>query len=186
MLPLVPVGLLLASALTVDPSIPDEPGQNPLAPAQSGMVQCYDPDVASRACRMIASYRHARDGGWTKIATILPDPSQPMIVDIETPVTVREGQVCGTFRRDQVMTAKLSYFGRQVPTDRALPFLSQIADAMAGAFDREICTRFMQANGLLVARPSITGLATKIPDQRVIWVRTDAGFRVQPKGGNRD
>ena len=186
MLPFVSVGLLLASTLTVDKSIPDEPGQDPLAPAEAGLVQCYDPDVASHACRLIVTYRHARNGDWTKIATILPDPGQPMIVEIESPVSLRGAAVCSTFTRDQVMSAKLSYFDRQVPGDRAVPFLAQIADAMSGAFNREICTQFVQAGGLLVARPTITGLPTKIADQRVIWVRADAGFRVLPHGGKGD
>ena len=167
MLPLVPVALLLASTLTVDSSIPDEPGQDPLAPAQSGMVQCYGPDVASHT--------------WIRTATILPDQSQPMTVAVDTPVTVRQSAVCGTFRRDQVMMAKLSYFERQVPADRALPFLTQIADAMAGAFDREICTRFLTVGGVLMARPFMTDKNIQFPDQRVIWVRADAGYRVQPR-----
>ena len=155
MLPLVSVGLLLASTLTVDKSIPDEPGADPLAPAQSGMVQCYEPDVASHSCRMIATYRHPRNGAWTKVVTILPDPAEPMTVDIESPVTLRSAQVCSTFQREQVMAAKLSYFGRLVPAEQATPFL--------------------------VARPTITGTVAKIPDQRVIWVRADAGFHVEPR-----
>ena len=181
MLPLVSVGLLLASTLTVDKSIPDEPGADPLAPAQSGMVQCYEPDVASHSCRMIATYRHPRNGAWTKVVTILPDPAEPMTVDIESPVTLRSAQVCSTFQREQVMAAKLSYFGRLVPAEQATPFLSQTADAMAGAFGREICTNFVVVGGVLVARPTITGTVAKIPDQRVIWVRADAGFHVEPR-----
>ena len=181
MLPLVPVALLLASTLTVDSSIPDEPGQDPLAPAQSGMVQCYGPDVASHTCSLIYVFHRGHDGSWIRTATILPDQSQPMTVAVDTPVTVRQSAVCGTFRRDQVMMAKLSYFERQVPADRALPFLTQIADAMAGAFDREICTRFLTVGGVLMARPFMTDKNIQFPDQRVIWVRADAGYRVQPR-----
>lgn len=183
MLPLFSVGLMLATTLTVDKSIADEVGPDPLAPARSGLVQCYDPDPASHTCRLIAAYRRASDGAWTKIATVMPDPVQPLTVDIETPVAVRAGEVCGTFDRDQVMAAKLSFYERQVPADHALPLLAQIADAMAGAFGHEICTRFVAQNGALVARPHMTGLATHFPDQRVIWVRPDGGYRVAPRNG---
>jgi hypothetical protein len=183
MLPLVPVAALLASALTVDKTIPDEPGRDPLAPAQLGMEQCYDPDTASHTCRLIAAYSPAKDGTWTKLATVMPDPTQHMTVDIATPVAVRDGAVCGTFRRDQVIAAKLRYFDRPVPADHAIPLLAQIADAMAGAFDREFCTRFVSVGGALVARSQFTGDPATFPDQRVIWVRTDAGYRVEPRGG---
>jgi len=185
MLLLVPAALLLSSALTIDTAISDEPGQNPLGPAQSGMVQCYDPDTASHTCRSIAAYRRGRDGVWTNIATIMPDPGQPLTVEVESPVEVRDGAVCGTLRRDQVLGAKLRFFDRLVPADHALPVLVGIADAMAGVIDREVCTRYVPAAGGLVARARITGISAAFPDQRVIWVRTDAGFRVQPKGAGR-
>jgi hypothetical protein len=183
MLALIPVALLLATPLTVDRTIPDEPGRDPLAPAQAGLVQCYDPDLATHSCRLIAAYTPARDGTWIKVATVMPDPTQHLTVDIETPVAVRDGAVCGTFRRDQVMGAKLHYFGKLVPADHAIPLLAQIAAAMAGAFDREICTRFVPVGGVLVARPRFTTDATILPDQRVIWVRPDSGYSVQPRGG---
>jgi hypothetical protein len=60
--------------------------------------------------------------------------------------------------------------------------LAQIADALAGAFDREICTRFVTTGGVLVARPVVTGAQGTPADQRVLWVRSDAGFHVEPRG----
>jgi hypothetical protein len=184
MLALLTTGFLLAATLKADRAIADDPARDPLAPAASGMVQCYDPDTAGHTCRLIAAYRPAIDGSWIKIATLLPDPTQHMTVVIESPVAVRDGAVCGTFRRDQVLTAKLFYFDRPIPADRALPVLAQIADALSGAFDREICTRFLTAGGVLVARPAFTGTPLVLADQRVIWVRNDAGFHVEPRGGN--
>jgi hypothetical protein len=182
MLALLTTGFLLAATLKADRALPDDPGRDPLAPAAAGMVQCYDPDTASHTCRLIAAYRPAIDGTWTKIATLLPDPTQHMTVMIESPVAVRDGAVCGTFRRDQVLGAKLFFFDRPIPADRALPVLAQIADALAGAFDREICTRFVTTGGVLVARPVVTGAQGTPADQRVIWVRSDAGFHVEPRG----
>ncbi len=183
MLPLSAV-LLLARALTVDTSIADELGQDPLAPAQSGMVQCYDPDSVSRTCRSIAAYRRSRDGAWTNIATILADPNLPVTLEMEIPVAVRDGAVCGTLRREDVLGAKLAMLDRTVPPGRALPLLTQIADAMAGVIDREVCTRYVPAPGGLVARAHISGISAVFPEQRVIWVRSDAGYRVRRRAGS--
>ena len=180
--PLLTISLLLAATLKPDRALPDDPGRDPLAPATSGMVQCYDPDTAGHTCRLIAAYRPATDGTWIKIATILPDPTQHMTVMLETPVAVRNGAVCGTFRRDQVLAAKLFYFARPVPADSALPVLAQIADALSGGFDHEICTSFVASGGVLLARPAFTGTPLVLVDQRMIWVRSDAGFRVEPRG----
>jgi hypothetical protein len=183
MLPLVPAWLLLAQALTVDTSIADEGDQDPLAPARSGMVQCYEPDAASHSCQSMAAYRRGRDGAWTNVATVMADPNMALTLEIETPVTVRDGAVCGTLRREQVLGAKLRLLDRPIPADHALSVLVQIADAMGGVLDREVCTRYVQATGGMVARARISGISQAIPEQRVIWVRTDAGYRVQHRNG---
>lgn len=185
MLPLVPVALLLASAQSIDTSIPDELGANPLAQAQPGMVQCYEPDSAARSCQAIASYHHGRDMAWTETATILADPALPLTVDIEIPVAVRGTAVCGTLHREQVLGGSLRLLDRPVPADHALPVLVRLADAMANTLGHEMCTRYVAVPGGLVARATIAGITAPIADQRVIWVRADAGFHVQPRGANR-
>ncbi len=169
------------SALAADPNAMDEPGRDPLGPAQSGMVQCIEPDTATHTCRSMAAYRRGGDGGWIKTATILPDPAQPLVLDIDTPVVERDGAVCGTFRLAQVLAAKLRFFDRPVPAQGAMPVLGQVANALAPVFDHELCTRYVVVPGGLVARATLAGVATTIPDQRVIWVRSDAGFHVQPQ-----
>lgn len=178
MLPLVPAGMFLAATVLADTSALS--AIDPLAPAKSGMVQCYDPDRVGRTCRSISAYRRENDGGWINTATILPDPSQPLTMDIETPVTLRDGAVCSTIRREQALAAKLRFFDRPVPADQALPLLMRIADAMGSSINREICTVYVPVAAGFVARARITGSSVVFPDQRVIWVRPDAGFRVLP------
>jgi len=158
---------------------------DPLAPALSGMVQCYDPDSAGLGCQSMATYHRGRDGGWTQTVTAMPDTSQPLTLEFSYTVAVRNGAVCGVLQRSQMLAAKMRYFGRDVPADRALPMLIQIADAMAGTIDHELCTRFVPVAGGFVARAQITGAKATIPDQRMIWVRADAGYRVQPRGSAR-
>jgi hypothetical protein len=182
MLPLVSAGLALLSASAIDTSVPDEPGQDPLGPAQSGMVQCYVPDTASHTCRAIARYRRDHGGAWIDTATIRADPALPLTADIEIPVAVRGAAVCGTVSRQQVLAGKLYLLDRQVPAQSALPVLVQLADAMTGTIGREMCTRYVPAAGGLEAQTQIAGVTAPIAPQRVIWVRGDAGFRVQSGG----
>jgi hypothetical protein len=185
MLPLFPLVLLLTSMQSIDTSIPDELGENPLAPAQSGMVQCYGPDPVAHSCQAIAAYRRVRDRVWTDTATILADPALPLTVDIQTSVTVQGGAVCGTLVREQVLAGTLRLLDRPVPADRALPVLVQLADSMAGTLGHEMCTRYVPVAGGLIARAKFAGITTPVAEQRVIWIRADAGFHVQPHGANR-
>ncbi len=184
MLPLVSAALALVSVSAIDTSVPDDLAQNPLGPAQSGMVQCYAPDTASHTCLAVAAYRRGRDGGWIDTATVLADPALPLTAEIEFPVTIRGGAVCGTVLREQVLAGRLRLLDRQVPAQNALPVLLHLADGMAGTIGREMCTRYMPAAGGLLAQTSIAGITVPIAPQRVIWVRPDAGFRVQSRKAN--
>jgi hypothetical protein len=176
-MPFLIAGLALATLNLADAAAPPA---NPLAPAESGMVQCYGPDRQARSCQSMSAYRHNRDGTWVNTVTILPDPGQPLTMVLQTPAVVRDGQVCETVNRDQVMGATLNYFEHPVPVDHALPLLSAIADSLAGLLDHEVCTTYIPATGGVIAHARMAGSTAPIPDQAVIWVRPDAGYRVSP------
>jgi hypothetical protein len=171
--------LAIASAHAAAPALPVT---DPLAPAQAGMVQCYDPDRANLSCRSIAAFSRDSGGGWISQVTILPDPAQSLTLDIASPVTVRDGAVCGAIRRAQVLAGKLRYFDKPLPADRALPLLVQIADALGGDTGREICTVYVPLAGGFIAHSRISGSAAEMPGQRMVWVRRDAGYHVAPRG----
>ncbi len=176
-----------AGALVPDLALPADSGVvatsgDPLAPALAGQVQCFDPDPASHTCRSMASLHRNPDGTWATAVTTMPDPAQPLTLEIASTVAVRNGAVCGTVQRDQVMAGHLHYFGKPVPADHALPVLAQIADALGGAIGREHCTVYVAAPGGLIARPAIGGApVANAPEQRLIWVRSDSGYHVAPR-----
>ena len=53
---------------------------DPLAPAHSGMVQCYDPHTDVKTCRAIGAYSFESDGTIQNEATVaLPDGRDTLI-----------------------------------------------------------------------------------------------------------
>lgn len=192
----VPAGILLpallqaqspAGALVPDMTLPADSGVvasagDPLAPALVGQVQCFDPDPASRTCRSMAALRRNPDGTWATTVTTMPDPAQPLTLEIASTVVVRNGAVCGAVQRDQIMAGHLRYFGQPIPADHALPVLVQIADALGAVIGREVCTVYTAAPGGLIARGSVTGDPRGAgPGQRLSWVRADSGYHVAPR-----
>lgn len=170
---LVSLAILLAGV----PAAADDP----LAPALSGQLQCFGPDVSARTCRALTALKRNPDRTWTSTVTSAPDPTQPLTLEVSSAVTVRDGAVCGTVRREDMIAGRLRYYGLVVPASRALPILARLADMLGTAAGREICTRFEPGEGTLMARGSVTGSpGTPVPDQPMIWVRPDAGYRVGP------
>ena len=168
---LASIAILLAGASAT--------ADDPLAPAQSGQVQCFGPDVATRTCRALTVAKRNPDHTWTTTVTSVADPTQPLTLEVSSVVTVRDGAVCGAVRREDVIAGRLRYFGVVVPASRALPILARLADALGPATGQEICTRFEPGEGVMIARGRITASpGPAVPDQTMIWVRPDAGYRV--------
>ncbi|EGD58037.1 hypothetical protein Y88_0089 [Novosphingobium nitrogenifigens DSM 19370] len=178
MLPVLSAALAFAPLTLAGAMVPDDP----LAPSDKGMVQCYQPDTSGHTCQSIAAYRRNRDGTFANTATVMPDPTQPLTLETVTTVVVRNGEVCGTLSRDAVLGGKLWFFGRPVPEDHAVPLLDQISGTYTGIFDREICTTYIPTPGGFIAKGRMVGNPHPFPAQRMIWIRADAGYRVAPAG----
>lgn len=176
--------MLAVSALISVLALADLPATaaDPLAPARSGQVQCYEPDVAARTCRSLAAYQPQGEGRWVNTATIAVDNGNMLTLDVATAVVERDGAICGAMHREDLFAGRLRFMGKPLPAERAMPMLEKIAGSMAGVLDREICTTYVPGPGLLLARGRLTGNGQALPEQRVIWVRPDAGYHVVSAG----
>ena len=161
--------LILASLLAVTPS--------PLAKAEAGFVQCYQPNQAAKTCQSIASYKRNGDGTWANTAVVALSPRHPITLETTTPVHLdAQGAVCGQIRKDDVLTGKLAYAGQQLPGDKAAPILARIADGMAYLMGKEICTTYLADGAGMIAKATIDGQPAPMPDQKVIWIKPEDGY----------
>jgi len=152
----------------------------PLAPAAEGMVQCYEPDDLARTCRSIAGYRLITGGTYANDAAVLISPTKNVILEITSPVEVKNGAVCGTARAKDVLDGRLRAAGSLVPQDKAAPALAQLVTALAAIIDKEVCTFYTPKDGVFIARASIDGIDRPELNQRVKWIKPSEGYKVSP------
>jgi len=169
--------MLVASATLPAQAVPTP---DPLAPAASGMLQCYTPDVAKHVCQSLAGYRKRPDGSYDNAATIMLSPSPLVIMETETPVTIDAGAVCGAIRKQDIDTAVISVNGQKLSDTDAATARSQIATGMASLIGKRICTTYVPDGAQLIAKATIDGEAQPAMDQKVIWVAPADGFHVGP------
>jgi hypothetical protein len=150
----------------------------PLAKSDGGFVQCYEPDDVAKTCRSIAAYKRNAAGTWDNIAIVQLDPEHPVVLETVTPVSVKNHAVCGYVRPEDVLRGKLRVSGIALPDDKAAPALAKIAAAMAPMLNKEICTTYVQGPGSLVAKATVEGWTTPVPDQRVRWILPTDGYTV--------
>ena len=167
--------LLMTIAASAD-AVPD-----PVAPAKSGMLQCYSPDDTAKTCRSLAGYVAQADGSFVNDATVLIVPEPPLTLQTSSVVRVKGNAVCGPITERQLKAGKLLLHGQELPPGRANSIRTQIGGAMASFIGKEICTTYMPgAGGLLIANATVDGVARPDLQQNVRWVRPEDGYRVAP------
>ena len=154
---------------------------DPIAPAASGQVQCYMPDMTRKTCASLAGYRANSNGGIDNVATVLLSKSPVVIMETVSPVEIKMGQVCGRIRRQDIEAAKFTVGGQQVGEQQAGPLRAQLQMAFQNVFDHEVCTAYQNQGGTLLAKPTIDGVAAPATaDQTVMWVSPSDGYKVSP------
>src|ERR1700720_1128659 len=56
----------------------------------------------------------------------------------------------------------------------------QMQSAMKGFFGPEICSTYVPADGLLLAKVTVDGASQPTMEQKVIWVSPTDGYKVSP------
>jgi hypothetical protein len=168
----VAAAMLLIAADTV----PD-----PLAPAHQGLVQCYDPHTDVKTCRAIGAYSFESEGTIQNEATIaLPDGRDTLIMKTTTPVTVRDGAICGPVSKDAIKSASIFLNGRRLPPDDANQIRVQLMAVMADRLGKEICTSYRAFKNEFYASVTIDGTPDSSGSDYVLWIKPDDGYTVVP------
>jgi predicted regulator of Ras-like GTPase activity (Roadblock/LC7/MglB family) len=173
---MISLGLALLGALAASAEITD----NPLLPAETGSVQCFDPNEQARTCRSISAYRALGDGRYSNIGTVLISRVSSMTLETTTQVEVKKGAVCGLITAEEVRTGTLRMAGRELGTVEAKPYLETLEKSLKALIGKEVCTAYVASADGLVAKVSVNGVYRADTDQRVKWIGPSDLYTVSP------
>jgi hypothetical protein len=157
-------------------SLPD-----PIAPAANGQLQCYSPNTTRKTCNSLASYKPGANGAIDNLAVVLISKDPAVTMETVTPVNIKAGQVCGKIRSQDLDAAKFRVGGQLLDAKQAAPLREQMRRSYINIFDREICTAYINQDGILVAKATMEGVPMPATtDQRVLWVSPGDGYKVSP------
>jgi hypothetical protein len=160
-----------------------QPGANasdPLAPARSGQLQCYTPNIAKKTCHALAQYVWATDGSIQNPAEVMIEENPLVVMKGSAPVVVRSGAVCSPFRAEDIQRATFTIAGNPAPPQLANQIRTQLLRASTDRLGKESCTTYVPDKGEYAAQITVDGVAHPELADRMIWVRTEDGFKVGP------
>ena len=146
---------------------------DPLAKAEQGELQCYQPEVLKKTCQSIAAYRRTGPGAYENKAIIALGSGATL--ETHTPVILKDGAVCGSIRAEDVMAGILRVGNRALTPEQAKPILDRIVQGMATMAGKEICTRYEPSGTDFKAKATIGGVDQ--PEEITVkWIQPSAGY----------
>lgn len=155
-------------------------GNDPLAPARQGQVQCYEPDVARKTCQSIGSFEFQENGVIQNTAVVLVMPNPVVIMRIVSPVTVRDGGICGPLKLEDINGAQFMINGQPATETDTQRFRTQFAQQMSPLIDVETCISLTPADGGFRADTAMNGRVRPELAQQLIWIRPEDGYTIAP------
>lgn len=154
-------------------------GADPLAPARAGKLQCYSPSAATKSCRSLASYAFAADGSIANRAEVLLAPQVGLVMTTVSPVTVKNGAVCGML--GDLSDAEFVMNGQPAAPQVADSIRERLGPVRAPMMGKEICTVYRPDGDGFITEATIGGQPTPPgAAQKVIWVAPSDGYGVRP------
>jgi hypothetical protein len=171
--------LFLATGVTLA-AAPPATLPDPIAPATTGKLQCYMPDVSHKTCNSLAGYKIGPDGAIQNTASVLISKSPVITMETVSPVAVKAGKVCGVVREQDIENARFATADHVLDAKQVEPLRQQMKLAFKAIFNHELCTRYVADGNGFMANATMDGQALPGGEQRVIWVAPGDHYRVAP------
>ncbi|WP_395644803.1 hypothetical protein [Terricaulis sp.] len=160
---------------------------DPLAPARQGYVRCDEPDTVRRTCIFMETFRFERGGRITSHQTTLHRAEPLVVMEIETPITMRGAAFCDPFRESDVNAATFSVDGRAAGRDATASLRAEVLARFSALMGRESCVLLAPAGeGRFTTSVTIDGAPYPRQASTMIWVRPEDGYRVLPPSAAAD
>ncbi|MBX7248477.1 MAG: hypothetical protein K1X35_05420 [Caulobacteraceae bacterium] len=155
--------------------VPSDSRLDILGGARDGQIQCFQPEIYSKTCKIMATYRFEDDGRIFSTAQMLMDENGPAVLVVTAPVEVKDGALCGQL--DVLPTARFVVAGQPATPGQESGYRLMLSMAPRKG---EVCARWIADGHGYVVHGSLDGKPQRDFDQRMIWVDPSEGFQVAP------
>ena len=146
-----------------------------LRPARQGQIQCFQPNIDARTCKIMAAYSFEADGRILSTTQALMDETGPAVLVVTSPVVVKGRSVCGSL--EHLSKARFVVAGQPATPGQESGYRLMLSVAPRKG---EVCARWVGDGSGYIAYGSIDGKPKRDLDQRMIWVEPGEGFTVAP------
>ncbi|MEZ5960806.1 MAG: hypothetical protein R3C30_10340 [Hyphomonadaceae bacterium] len=151
-----------------------------LGPARAGQLQCFEPNVSAKTCQSIGGYTFNTNGVIDNTAQVLVMPQPVIVMNVTSPVTVRNNAICGPLTAEDIQRASFTIDGAPASAADTAEIRSGLTEQLAPILNVEGCVTLTPDGDGFRADTSINGAPQPQLVQRVIWIGANDGWSVAP------
>ena len=150
------------------------------AQSELGKRLCVNPDVSTKTCSSVLSYKSGPDGSLIETGEVLIVPAQGITLEMTSLVKEEGGALCGAVQLTDMQKAIVRVKGAHLPAERHAAVLASIVERMAPLAGKKACEVLRMQDGQLMKFGQLDQVDLKLPGKPVKWVDPAEGFRVAP------
>ncbi len=165
--------LALLLAVTDGPSETDAAAQS-----QLGKLLCVNPDVRTKTCSSIVSYKPSSDGFLIEKGEVLIAPEQGITLEMTTLVKEEGGALCGAVQLTEMQKGIVRVNGTPLPAERNSAVVATLLERLTPLAGKKACEVLRMQGGQLMKFGQVEQVDLKLPGKSVKWIDPTEGFRV--------
>ena len=150
-----------------------------------GKRLCVNPDVGTKTCSSILSYKSGSDGFLIETGEILVAPAQGITLEMSSLVKEEGGALCGAVQLTDMQAGIIRLNGTPLTAERNSAVLVTLLERLAPMAGKKACEALRMQGGQLMKFGQVEQVDLKLPGKPVKWIDPIEGFRVasstQPK-----
>ena len=149
-----------------------------VAQSRLGKRLCVNPDVSTKTCSSILSYKRASDGSLIETGEVLIAPAQGITLEMTSSVKEESGALCGAIQLTDLQKGIVRVNGTPLPAERNSAAIALLVERMASMAGKKACEVLRTQGGQLMKFGQVEQVDLKLPGKPVKWIELTEDFRV--------
>jgi hypothetical protein len=151
------------------------------AQSRAGKMLCSNPEMASKTCSTIATYKFLEKGEFVQTAELVLSIDPPITLEMTASGDVVGGATCGTIELSDMQQGKLRINGSLLAPVQNEEAIGKIVEKLAPMAGRRTCEALRMEADQLMKYGQVDGIDVNLPGKPVRWISSDEGYRVAPR-----
>ncbi len=154
--------------------------EDPLAPAKTGKVWCYEPNSENKTCNSFSRFE------WDSAGTIWEEDeiafsADPLVsMKVKATTTLEGSSICQVIAEETFQKAVFMVDGKPATADEDMVYREQYGSRFTSFYGKKFCVEISPYESIFITQVAIDGTPYPSATSRLKWISADEGYVLAP------